>query len=186
MRPPSPTRCLSGVVDFSNAIAAKDWATVDANADLTKVPIEGGRWFWVGVNNQSEPLTSNLVRQAIAHAVDRQAIVDAVLLRPRQAHPRRCGARVELGPRGRPQGVRDRRQSGEGEGAARRGWLSRRVRHHLQDRHGMAAADGDGAADSGQPRRGRDQRPDLHHGHGAVAGRGVHGAATTTSPTCTG
>ena len=37
---------LSGVVDFSNAIAAKDWATVEANPDLTKVPIEGGRWFW--------------------------------------------------------------------------------------------------------------------------------------------
>ena len=69
---------LSGVVDFSNAIAAKDWATVEANADLTKVPIEGGRWFWVGVNNNAEPLNSNLVRQAIAHAVDRQAIVDAV------------------------------------------------------------------------------------------------------------
>ena len=68
----------SGVVDFSNVIPAKDWAAIEANPALTKVPIEGGRWFWVGVNNQVEPLNNAKVRQAIAHAVDRQAIVDAV------------------------------------------------------------------------------------------------------------
>ena len=68
----------SGVVDFSNVIPAKDWAAIEANPDLTKVPIEGGRWFWIGVNNQAEPLDNAKVRQAIAHAVDRQAIVDAV------------------------------------------------------------------------------------------------------------
>ena len=70
---------LSGVVDFSNAIAAKDWATVEANPDLTKVPIEGGRWFWVGVNNNAEPLNDAKVRQAIA----------AVLFRPGESKWRR-------------------------------------------------------------------------------------------------
>ena len=68
----------SGVVDFSNVIPAKDWAAIEANPDLTKVPINGSRWFWIGVNNNAEPLNNNKVRQAIAHAVDRQAIVDAV------------------------------------------------------------------------------------------------------------
>ena len=68
----------SGVVDFSNVIPAKDWTAIEANPDLTKVPINGSRWFWIGVNNQAEPLNNAKVRQAIAHAVDRQAIVDAV------------------------------------------------------------------------------------------------------------
>ena len=67
----------SGIVDFSNVIPAKDWTAIEANPELTKVPIEGGRWFLLMLNNQSPPLDNPLVRQAIAHAIDRQAIVDA-------------------------------------------------------------------------------------------------------------
>ncbi|MBM3517625.1 MAG: ABC transporter substrate-binding protein [Alphaproteobacteria bacterium] len=72
------TALQSGVVNFSNVIPAKDWAAIEANPDLTKAAIEGGRWFWIMVNNQKPPLDNAKVRQAIAHAIDRQAIVDAV------------------------------------------------------------------------------------------------------------
>ncbi len=68
----------SGVVNFSNVIPAKDWAAIEANADLTTNPVEGSRWFWIPINNQAAPLDNALVRKAIGHAVDRQAIVDAV------------------------------------------------------------------------------------------------------------
>ena len=67
-----------GVVNFSNVIPAKDWAAIEANPELTKVPVEGSRWFWIPINNNTAPLDNPLVRKAIGHAVDRQAIVDAV------------------------------------------------------------------------------------------------------------
>jgi peptide/nickel transport system substrate-binding protein len=72
------TALQSGVVNFSNVIPAKDWETIKANPDLTTAPIEGGRWFWIMVNNTKPPLDNPKVRQAIAYAIDRQAICDAV------------------------------------------------------------------------------------------------------------
>ena len=68
----------TGVVNFSNVIPAKDWAAVEANPNLTGQAVEGGRWFWLMLNNQNPPLDNKLVRQALAHAMDRQALVDAV------------------------------------------------------------------------------------------------------------
>ena len=72
------TALQSGVVNFSNVIPAKDWEAVKANPDLTTAPIEGGRWFWIMVNNTKPPFDNPKVRQALAYAVDRQAVVDAV------------------------------------------------------------------------------------------------------------
>jgi peptide/nickel transport system substrate-binding protein len=72
------TALQSGVVNFSNVIPAKDWEAIKANPDLATAPIEGGRWFWIMVNNTKAPLDDARVRRAIAFAIDRQSICDAV------------------------------------------------------------------------------------------------------------
>jgi peptide/nickel transport system substrate-binding protein len=66
---------MSGVVNFSNEIPPKDWATVQSNPDLVGKAIEGSRYYWLLPNNTRPPLDDLKVRQAVAHAIDRQAIV---------------------------------------------------------------------------------------------------------------
>jgi peptide/nickel transport system substrate-binding protein len=66
---------MSGVVNFSNEIPPKDWASVQSNPDLVGQSIEGSRYYWLLPNNTHPPLDNPKVRQAIAHAIDRQAIV---------------------------------------------------------------------------------------------------------------
>jgi peptide/nickel transport system substrate-binding protein len=66
---------MSGVVNFSNEIPPKDWATIQSNPDLVGKTIEGSRYYWLLPNNTKPPLNNRKVRQAIAHAIDRQAIV---------------------------------------------------------------------------------------------------------------
>lgn len=66
---------LSGVVNFSNEIPAKDWSRVKATPGLEGKTIEGSRYYWLLPNNQRKPLDNPKVRQAIAHAIDRNAIV---------------------------------------------------------------------------------------------------------------
>ena len=67
---------LSGVVNFSNEIPPKDWANVQAQPGLTTRSIEGSRYYWLLPNNTRPPLDDPEVRQAIGHAIDRQAIVN--------------------------------------------------------------------------------------------------------------
>ena len=66
---------MSGEVNFSNEIPPKDWATVQSNPDLVGKTLEGSRYYWLLPNNTKPPLDNPKVRQAIAHAIDRQAIV---------------------------------------------------------------------------------------------------------------
>ena len=66
---------VSGTVDFSNEIPPKDWATVKATPGLTGQSLEGSRYYWLLPNNTKEHLDNPKIRQAIAHALDRQAIV---------------------------------------------------------------------------------------------------------------
>lgn len=65
---------ISGTVNFSNEIPAKDWATISATPGLTGQSLEGSRYYWLLPNNTTPPLDNPKVRQAIAHAIDRQAI----------------------------------------------------------------------------------------------------------------
>ena len=67
---------MSGVVNFSNEIPPKDWAAVTSNPDLVGKAIEGSRYYWLLPNNERAPLDEAQVRQAIAHAIDRRAIVN--------------------------------------------------------------------------------------------------------------
>lgn len=66
---------ISGVVNFSNEIPPKDWARVKSTPGLEGKSIEGSRYYWLLPNNQKIPLDNPKVRQAIAHAIDRSAIV---------------------------------------------------------------------------------------------------------------
>jgi peptide/nickel transport system substrate-binding protein len=66
---------MSGEVNFSNEIPGKDWATISTNPDLVATTLEGSRFYWLLPNNERPPLDNAKVRQAIAHAIDRSAIV---------------------------------------------------------------------------------------------------------------
>ncbi len=66
---------VSGTVNFSNEIPPKDWETVRSTPGLVGETLEGSRYYWLLPNNSKAPLDKPLVRQAIAHAIDRQAIV---------------------------------------------------------------------------------------------------------------
>lgn len=66
---------LSGTVDFSNEIPPKDWEVVQSTPGLVGLTLEGSRFYWLLPNNTKSPLDDPKVRQAIAHALNRQAIV---------------------------------------------------------------------------------------------------------------
>lgn len=65
----------SGVVNFSNEIPPKDWASIKATPGLTGVALEGSRFNWLLPNHESEPFDNPKVRQAVAHAINREALV---------------------------------------------------------------------------------------------------------------
>lgn len=69
---------LSGTINFSNEIPPKDWQTVIATPGLTGQTLEGSRFYWLLPNNSVAPMDDPKVRQAIAHAINRQAIVAGV------------------------------------------------------------------------------------------------------------
>lgn len=69
---------MSGLVNFSKEIPPKDWARVKTNQNLTTHAEEGSSYYWLLPNNTHKHLNNAKVRQAIAYAIDRQAIVDGV------------------------------------------------------------------------------------------------------------
>ena len=66
---------VAGEVNFSNEIPPKDWAMVSTTPGIVGQTLEGSRFYWLLPNNTHEPMSKPLVRQAMAHAVDRAAIV---------------------------------------------------------------------------------------------------------------
>ena len=66
---------LSGTVQFSNEIPPKDWATVSTTPGLIGQTLEGSRYYWLLMNNATAPMDNPKVRQAIAHVLNRNAIV---------------------------------------------------------------------------------------------------------------
>src|SRR5687767_9617613 len=66
---------MSGEVNFSNEIPPKDWAATQSNPELVGVTLEGSRYNWLLCNTTKKPLDNPKVRQAIAHAIDREALV---------------------------------------------------------------------------------------------------------------
>jgi peptide/nickel transport system substrate-binding protein len=66
---------MSKVVNFSNEIPPKDWSRVKVTPGIKGKTIEGSRYYWLLPNNQRKPFDNPKVRQAVAHAIDRSAIV---------------------------------------------------------------------------------------------------------------
>jgi peptide/nickel transport system substrate-binding protein len=66
---------MSGDVNFSNEIPPKDWAQIKSNPDLEGVTLEGSRYNWLLCNTTKPPLDNPKVRQAIAQAINRDALV---------------------------------------------------------------------------------------------------------------
>jgi peptide/nickel transport system substrate-binding protein len=66
---------ISGTVNFSNEIPPKDWSTISQTPGLAGQTLEGSRYYWLLPNNKTAPLDNAKVRQAIAYAINRQAIV---------------------------------------------------------------------------------------------------------------
>ena len=65
----------SGEILFSNEVPPKDWKAIISQAGMVDASIEGSRYYWMVPNHEREPLGNAKVRQAIAHALNRQAIV---------------------------------------------------------------------------------------------------------------
>lgn len=70
---------LAGDVHIINDLPAHMVAQVDANPDTKVMAVNGTRTSFVALNNQSGPFADIRVRQALAHAIDRQLIVDKIL-----------------------------------------------------------------------------------------------------------
>lgn len=68
---------ISGTVHFTNEVPPKDWANVSNSAGIVGQTLEGSRYYWLLMNNTVAPLDNAKVRQAIAHAINREAIVAA-------------------------------------------------------------------------------------------------------------
>ncbi len=68
------TALMTGVVNFSNEIPPKDWASIQTNPDLSAVTLEGSRYNWLLPNNEHEPFNDPKVRQAVSYALDREAL----------------------------------------------------------------------------------------------------------------
>lgn len=66
----------SGNVDGIDNPGPDDIASIEADSNLTLYPRNGFNIFYIGFNNTIAPFDNELVRQAIAHAIDRQRIVD--------------------------------------------------------------------------------------------------------------
>jgi peptide/nickel transport system substrate-binding protein len=66
---------LAGTVHFSNEIPPKDWANVSSTPGIVGQTLEGSRYYWLLMNNETPPMDKPKVRQAIAHALNRSAIV---------------------------------------------------------------------------------------------------------------
>ena len=66
----------SGTADFATNLAASDYETVEADANLQLLPDLNPNIFYVGFNNTFPPFDDVRVRQAIAMGIDRNRIVD--------------------------------------------------------------------------------------------------------------
>ncbi len=68
---------ISGTVDFTNEVPPKDWSTVSTSPGIVGQTLEGSRYYWLLMNNTVKPMDNAKVRQAIAYAINREAITAA-------------------------------------------------------------------------------------------------------------
>jgi len=66
----------AGTVDGIENVAPGDFAAIKANADFKLFPVPPANIFYFGINNTVKPFDNVMVRQAIAHAIDKKRLVD--------------------------------------------------------------------------------------------------------------
>lgn len=71
------TALQAGELDFMEGVNPDDLATVEGNAELQKIVRPSFNVGYVGFNFQKKPFDNKLVRQALNHAVNKEAIVQA-------------------------------------------------------------------------------------------------------------
>lgn len=67
----------AGDIDIARAIPGNDAGTIENATDVTLVQEPGSAWAQVHINCSKEPWSNPAVRRAVAHIIDRSAIVDA-------------------------------------------------------------------------------------------------------------
>ena len=65
----------SGEIHFSNEVPPKDWEAIVSKEGMVNAALEGSRYYWLIPNWETPPLDNVKVRQAIAIALNRAAIV---------------------------------------------------------------------------------------------------------------
>jgi len=70
---------LAGDVHIVNGLPAHLVGKVEANPDTKVMAVNGTRTSYIALNNQTGPFADIRVRHALAHAVDRQLIIDKIL-----------------------------------------------------------------------------------------------------------
>ena len=66
----------AGTADGIALVAPGDFPVIEGDANLKLFPIPPSNVFYLGINNTMAPFDNIKVRQAIAHAIDKQRIVD--------------------------------------------------------------------------------------------------------------
>jgi ABC-type transport system substrate-binding protein len=66
----------AGTVDGIFNVGPADFGAIQANPDFKVYPIPPVNILYLGINNKIKPFDNVLVRQAIAHAIDKKRIVD--------------------------------------------------------------------------------------------------------------
>jgi peptide/nickel transport system substrate-binding protein len=80
-----PTSRLNAViskqVDLTQDLAKKDYQQLSAMPGVQTIALESGscNWDYIGMNCTKAPFDNPLVREAVAHAINRQAIADNVM-----------------------------------------------------------------------------------------------------------
>jgi ABC-type transport system substrate-binding protein len=70
------TELQAGTVDGIAGVGTGDYPVVESDPNLKLIPGAITNVFYLGLNNTKPPLDNQMVRQAIAHAIDKQRIVD--------------------------------------------------------------------------------------------------------------
>lgn len=74
------TQLLSGEIDVDLAVRPQDIAVIERQPNLRLVEFDGLSYTYIGFNLRHPILRERLVRRAIGYAIDRQGIVDHILL----------------------------------------------------------------------------------------------------------
>jgi peptide/nickel transport system substrate-binding protein len=74
------TELLTGAVDVNYSVLPDEARQVEGQRGVELTHFAGREFLYVGLNNEQPPFDDPRVRLAVSHAIDRQGLIDAVLL----------------------------------------------------------------------------------------------------------